>query len=409
MKTNRFKFFLDKIEPILFEKAKNMNVPTLEEDVGVLIFEATFYKYSKNEIYKKKALSLLDKLIQVLPDRELSPGFLEGFEGLFFAIYYLRKCDIIEDETLLDDLMPYLFQSLKMDIKENVYDVLHGSINKLQYLMGSEKRNDKQVTELVYNFVNSLYKHRQETEQGIFWFDEFEDEVGLVNLGLAHGITSLLVFLLRLKELNYKHPKIMVLIEGILKSLFNFKNKILGDSNFLDFYRINDKPENKEKQVGSRLAYCYGDLGIAYALLYASKVLKRDNLKSEGAEIVKDIIQRKLGNSKLEYFDDYFFFETAFCHGLSGITYMLMKINHLLNSPVLESRITFWKNELIHNLTTQLKIKGKIYYPSYRQPDKTNPFIIDEVSILGGYTGTGLVLLSLYYKKYDWSDFFLLY
>lgn len=401
-----FKKFLDKIEPKLFNIAKEMKVPTLEEDLGILIFEATFYRYSKQNIYKEKSLLLFEKLINVYPERELGSGFLEGFEGVFWVISYLEKCNIIDDLTLLDDLMPYLINSLKNDIKYNNYDVLHGSINKLQFLINNQNFSRKDVSLFVDSFINSLYSNRNESEGGIYWIDEFDNEGVSVNIGLAHGLPSILIFLVKLKELNFKHSNLDKLINGIIVSLLNFKNKNSSYSRYPGYYRFN------EKETSSRLAYCYGDLGIAYAFLYAATILKRKDLQLEAIETIKYITNRDLKNSEVVIFENTFY-DTAFCHGLSGITYMLKKINNLLKESdikqTLENRISYWENKFIINLTEQLKIENEICYPDHKQLDKENPFVIDDQSILGGYTGTGLVLLSLIYKKYDWSDFFLLY
>ncbi len=392
-----------KIESMLYDIAINMNMPTIEEDLGVLIFEATLYKYSKEEKYKTKALELLNKAIEVFPSKELSMGFLEGFEGLFWVVSYLNSCNIIPDESLIDDLRPHLLQSLKIDIKENNFDVLHGSLNKLNFLLNSKNQNNEETIFYVNQFVDSLFDNKEENERGIYWYDSFfENKKSLVNLGLAHGVSSVLVFLSKLKKEGYKNQKIDLLIEGVIKSLLSFKNKNTCSSYFPSDY------SEQHKNTDSRLAWCNGDLGIAYALLYSAEILEKEDVKTQAIKVVNSIIDRRISNSSIDHFEENFFFDTAFCHGISGIVYTLSKINKFLNNDVVEKRINYWKGELVNNLKMQLSIEDDIYYPSYKQ-DKGGSYTLDTCSMLSGLTGTGLVLLSLNYDRYDWSDFFLLY
>ncbi|WP_378187565.1 lanthionine synthetase LanC family protein [Aquimarina sp. W85] len=395
---------LKKIETILFESAKAMNIPTLHDDLGVLIFEATLYRYSKEEIYKQKALELFNTLIKVFGDRELGSGFLEGFEGIFYTVQYLQTCKIIEDESSLEGLEDYLIQSLQIDFKTNNFDPIHGSIGKLHYYINSKTQSSEKVNDLIHQFLTSLYENREETEQGIYWYDENEETKGLINLGLAHGLPGILAFLIRLKELKYEHQLLDILIDGIIKSLFNFKNNISRISNFPDYHTV----DINQRNLNSRLGWCYGDLGITNTLLYATKILQREDLKEKTYKLLRTIIPRRIGNSGLDHFEDYSFLDTGFCHGLSGIAFMMQKINHKVDSPIIEKRIDFWKKELLKNLNTQLALEGDIYLPWYRQ-DKEKTYTLDKASILNGLCGTGLVLLSLHYNTFDWSEIFLLY
>jgi lantibiotic modifying enzyme len=390
------------IESVLYEIATKMNMPTIAEDLGVVLFESTLYRYSNNEVYKQKALELMNQAIEVFPNRKMHTGFLEGFESIFWVVDYLYKHGILADDSFIDDLKPHLLKSLGIDLKGNFFDALHGSINKLDLLFNSNKFKREEVINYMDLFIDSLHENRVENEKGIFWYDSSSTEKDIVNLGLAHGISGILVFLTKIKNQGYENPKMDYLIDGIIKSLTSFKN-----TNPYNCYFPSNYSENGS-EAGSRLAWCNGDLGIAYAMLYCAENLKKTDLRKEAIEVINGLYHRRISNSEIDHFEDYFFLDTAFCHGLSGITYTLAKINELLQNPLIEKRIDYWKRELLNNLSAQLSIKGDIYYPMYKQ-DKERSYILDNCSMLAGLTGTGLVLLSLEYGTYDWSDFFLLY
>ncbi len=409
MKNENLIFFeyLQKIEPILYEHAEKMNVPTMEEDLSVLLFEATFYKYSKNKKYKERSLLLLDRLINVFHEKDLNPGFIEGFEGVLWTLNCLEEAKIIDDsKEFAEDLMPYFKQSLEYDIKKFFFDALHGSINKIQYLISSMGSTNPMVIGFVNDFIDSLYDNRESDGDCIFWYDEgIEEETKVVNLGYAHGLPSLLVFLLKLKEHGFKHDKTDILIDGIAKSLLTFKFKSKSDSIYPATYRIDGENDN----LSSRLAYCYGDLGVAYAMAYYGTSSNQKELKVEAEKIINHICHRTIANSGILRYEYYHFFDTGFCHGIAGIVYILTLIDRLLPSDLIKERISYWRSELKSNLSIQLKIREEIRLPQYLQPYSGDPYVFEAQSIFTGYSGTGLVLLSLFYETYDWSDFFVLY
>jgi lantibiotic biosynthesis protein len=391
---------LSKIEKTLYDKAIEMQNPTIEQDLGTLLFFATYYNYSKKAIYKKKSLQLLEKLLDVFSDLELPTGLIEGFDGIGWVIHYLKKCEIIESEELLNDLDPYLIQSIKLNIDNNNYDLLYGSIGKIQYLIDSNRNKEPFVIELVNGIVEKLYATKIEIKGSIYWheLDNYK-----INLGLAHGLPSILIFLIRLKDLGYQNPLIIKMITGILKSFKVFKNKIPSISSYGVCY-----PVTKNLNSNSRLAWCYGDLGIAYAFLYCSRVMKNRKVESVYNEMVNLILNRGISDSGLVHFNDYSFFDTGFCHGISGISYFIYKYNELQPSPFIEDSLEYWEKELLKNIEIQLSIKEPIYYPKLRQ-DLNKTYTIDKEYLLNGICGVGLVLLTLKYKRADWSDIFLLY
>jgi len=150
--------YIKKIESILFDEVIQMEKPTIRNDLGVLIFEATLYRYSNEDIYKQKALKLLKTLTETFGNRSLGSGFFEGFEGIFYVVQYLHKCGIIEDESMLEGLEEYLLQSLSIDFKNNYFDPMHGSIGKLLYYINSQNQDSKKVNDLIDQFLILIEK-----------------------------------------------------------------------------------------------------------------------------------------------------------------------------------------------------------------------------------------------------------
>ncbi|MEH0007125.1 MAG: lanthionine synthetase LanC family protein [Flavobacteriales bacterium] len=395
---------IEKIDAILFDNAMKMKVISIQGDLSAIIFEATRCNYAKDSKYKERAKVLIDKSLAAFPESDFGPGFIDGFEGIFWTIHYAATCGVLDSDKTLIDIEPYLFASLKRDIEQNHFDLLYGSMGKMLYYLESDSHAEKRAS-LVDGFIAALYENRTETEQGIFWFDT-EEGAGLVNLGIAHGVTAVLIFLLRLKEKGHAHTYLDKLINGILKSLISFRNKAVCSSAYPAFYAT---LKDDKRRMDSRLAWCTGDLGVTHALLYAGEILKRRDVMERAHEILGKLVARGISDSGLDHFEEYGFFDTGFCHGISGILFMWMQIKaRIKKSPVVEKRVLYWKTELIRNLKIQLKIDGKIYLPWYKQ-NADNSYTLDNESMLNGLCGVGLVLLSLHYERSDWSDMLLLH
>lgn len=405
--SSSYQDILKKIESVLLNKCKNLDKPLLSHDLSFLLFEASYYKYSKDIKHKEICLNLLNNLLDSFDQIEYTTGgFTESFEGVLWLLVYLKKCNILDDDECYKDLIPYLHDSIDFDLESNNFDLLHGVLNKIQTLINFYGNDSSKAEKYINLFVDRIFETRIEKDNCIFWYNEvYDDGSRAVNLGFAHGLPSLLVFLLKLKAEGYDNNKISVLIDGIINSLLSFSYEKSYDFFIPDvFYEDLDK----NKYDSSRLAFCYGDLGLAFSFLFASKILDREDLSNLAEKIVYRVCKRTLTTSGILHYNDDHFFDTSFCHGISGVLFILTRINKIIDKEYLTKTIKYWNDELIYNLNIQLNIEGEIKFPFWMQPLSGDPYIIDEECILTGYSGTGLILLSLVYGKDDWSEIFLL-
>ncbi|TPG40746.1 lanthionine synthetase LanC family protein [Flavobacterium pectinovorum] len=397
-----------KIEQKLFQSARNMSRPVLNNDLGTLVYFATRYKISGDEKYKKKSIFLLKEMLVVFNNYDFSSGALDGFESIFWTIDYLEKCKIIEDSNeYLEDITENLFQSIDLDIENEMFEVFYGSIGKMQYFLNEKRITDEKVIELINRLILSLWNSKMEKDGRFYWIDKvsFKKELEFVDLGLAHGIAAIFLFLVKLKELNYENKYLDLLINGLVETFKNAENEIKESSFFPDRYNIKNKILNI---FNSRLAYCVGDLPISYAFSYAGNITNNLEWTEYSKQIIKASLVKEVSNSQLKQFGDYDFFDIGFCHGISSILFLLYKINKYHNDDFLDFKIDYWKKELVRNVVKVIKIDGPIYY-SKTFGDKESKIELNKNSILNGLCGAALVLLALEHEETDWSSCLCLY
>jgi hypothetical protein len=393
-----------KIDEVLFNSAKNMLNPVINHDLGVLIYFATRYKINKEQLYKKKCIYLLNKFVTIFNDHEFSTGSLDGFESVFLTIEYLKKCKIIDDaSSFLEELEDNLYQSIINDIEENMFEVFYGSIGKIQYFLDIDKIKEEKISNLINQLVNSLWESRKEIEGQIYWVDKVrnDEKLEIIDLGMAHGICSVLIFFVRLKELQFNNPNLDSLISGLIKTFKNAENTVKGTSFFPDVYSIKNKHLNL---INSRPAYCVGDLPISYAFCYAGRIMNNEEWIQYSKQIIKVNAHAAVSTSSLYYFEEYDFFDIGFCHGISSFLFLFHKINKYHKNDFIDFKIDYWKKELIKNVTKVMKIKETIYYSnSYNEVKYKIPN--DKNSFLNGLCGAALALLAVEYDETDWSSF----
>lgn len=154
-------------------------------------------------------------------------------------------------------------------------------------------------------------------------------------------------------------------------------------SNWIDFEVPNERCE-------SRLAWCYGDLGIALALRYAGTVLN-DSVMLNFSDFVTKKTTLRFSESQIQ--------DVTFCHGSSGACFIYNFLYQRIGDKLYKESAMFWLNDTLNKINTINFENRKI------DTDLLN----NDDTFLTGLPGVGLALLSLIDKDYaSWSEILLL-
>ncbi len=393
------KKILSDIDNTLYSKAEKIDTPVIDEDLGVIIYFATLYKYTNEALYSKKAQHLLEKTIEDFPNHELNYSLVHGFEGIFWVVNYLKECQILESEEILKNLEPYLIESIEYDLKNYKYNILHGCLGKIQYYIHSKNQDPDTVQRIVNQTVDALYENKIENDFLINWQDKHLSNG--INISFFDGHPSVLKFLVRLKELGYKNDRIDQLISKLIHVLLVAADQPKG-------VRIKGQSYSIEESEYSHVAELHGNLTVAHALCYAGNALNRLDLEEKAHTLALEACSKQKENSGVMYFDTYDFYDIGLGHGLGGVTYLFFKLNAMINDPLIEQSMLYWKNELLNNVEKVLQIPGTILMPTILQ-NESNTYPYDKYSLFDGILGSGLVLVSMHYNKDDWGSYLTLY
>ncbi len=353
------------------------------------IFFLYYYSLIDNS-YKKIADELLEQLIDDISSNNTSclHTYCGGLAGLGIALLLLKENGFVDSAVdLFDDIDPFLSYKLEYEINLNHYDFLHGALGVGFYFL---KRNESGLPELK-KMLNYLEKSAiVDQEKGELKWKSI-DHYRMINktpeapynhadfnISLSHGMSSIVIFLAQLirKDIMENEKNIEMLNMAV--------NYILSqrlDHKKYGSYFPSHSIESDEVLGKSRLGWCYGDLGVAIALLQAGKVLNRGDLIDLSVEIMTfSALRRNLSENIIV--------DAGICHGSSGVSQIFFRMYKETGMKKFFDAYQYWQS-------VTLKLA---YHPDglagYKAYGIRNNAWHNDSGILEGVAGIGLSMLS---------------
>lgn len=384
-----------------FLKEKNSYDPSLlSSHAGLVIFYAYLFLHFKKDKYLNKALNILATCIDCMWTKELNTSLGTGFTGIAWVIQHLVELELLDPKSVegLDEIDKYISMSITADFKQSNYDLFYGAIGKGVYFLGRKK--DSLTKNCLESIIKGLESIAIYEETGITWecikLGPGFEKVQCKELGLAHGVASVIGILSRIYKLKILQEKNYNLLHEAIDWMLKRKK-----NSGLCLYPIAIPTNNRIEW----LAWCSGDLGIAFALYHAGKALGERQLMNEALNIVFNASRIDFDGSIVHFNNEKKIIDAGFCHGTLGLAYMFNKFYKMTKEIKFKERVDYWLNITLHynysngDISNFLKYNGK--------NSSNNSWILDR-GIIEGTAGIGLVLLSLINpKSSNWDRLFL--
>ena len=213
---------------------------------------------------------------------------------------------------------------------------------------------------------------------------------------MSHGISSIISILSKTYRIvGVDKEKIKRLLQGAVQYLLAQeidKNKY---GSYFTYYAL----ESTSDIIKSRLAWCYGDLGIASALYQAGKVLNEDNWINKSLEILLFAAteRRNLQNNHVS--------DACLCHGTAGIGHIFYRMWWNTKLPEFKEATDYWFEQTIKMAT---HVDGLAGFKFFEIPDG-KPVWVNRYEFLEGISGICLAMLTYYYEiEPAWDECLLL-
>lgn len=378
---------------------------------GVELFNTIFYKYILKENYNKSKFKEISCSINsyISNNIEGTPFAFghAGLAGILWALSYFESKGVVKynKSFFFSDLEPHLDRIVISEAKNKNYDFFYGIAGIIIFYNEANLLHKK--TTLQREVIDLLYSQAIEIDNNtLTWsFFTYEPKLGFsvnndkINLGMSHGLPALICILLKFN--NEFDPLIKPLVEKsinfILKSRRQNEIKNLTISEF-PYYKPTFT-QNLIEDYYSRLAWCYGDLGICIMLWNASVRFNNPKWRDLSTEIMINCSKRK--DLKINNIKD-----AGFCHGTSGIAHIFNRFYYTTKSNYFKDAREYWIRETLHILDKYHKVYD--YLPF--NPEDNNVKDLNKTSgLLEGISGIGLTLIGyLEPESTDWDNTFLI-
>ena len=385
---------LEEISRILLEKSQVINESGLLADMA--LFQFYYAKFLGNDGLADIGEEILVSSINNIGSNTY-PTYCAGVAGVGWVIDHLSQEGFIEadNDELLSEFDTHLHRIMVSDMETGYYDFLHGAIGYGYYFLQRWKNTSSSVLKEVYqNNLMELVAYLDESSEKdgshVKWISlrDINSDDQVFNFSLAHGIPSVINFLGRLYEIDFFKPKVEEMLRGGVDYILNFMS---SDSDEISLFP-NWIQSDGNVSGPSRLAWCYGDLGIGITLWSVSKCLSYDGLAEKAIEILKHTTHRLTPHENM-------IVDAGICHGSYGNAQIYHRMYIETGDKVFEDAAAFWIN---NGLSKAVHEDGYAGYKQFRTHDGVWE---NRLSLLDGITGIGLSIIS-YLSDFDakWDE-----
>ena len=361
-------------------QSHKLSVGLLGGDLGPIIY---LYMYSRlDSTYLSKADNMLDKLLLSFKSSCPSSTYCNGAGGMIVGLYSLNHEGFIADFShLMGAIDQYVSQSLDEMFSNNNHDFLHGFIGLGFYWIRRYKCNCPIAVEQLERILEHLQSSAEVVNDVVKWPRKEGKWVKRYNISLSHGYSSTIILLtrmLRVTELKDKHRR---LIKQLLEGAVNY---ILLNRLDVEKYGCWFTTSSIECDVPSRsrLAWCYGDLGVAIALYRAGCALEKDDLIALARAILE--YSAKCRRNLMQNY----IYDTCVCHGAAGVGLIFREMSKVFSSDSMAKAANYWREVVIRNA---VKRNNRYFFPFY---DARDSRLDENYGLLDGSAGVGLYLLN---------------
>lgn len=354
------------------------------------LFYYKLYDIYNEDIYLEKADIILDSLINEINNGLTSTTYCDGLAGLASMLNYLAEYDIIDEgiEDLLQQCDIILYQAFIENVKQKNLDYLHGALGIAFYFLHRQLTNPEVITTLI--------QVGEKIFQYCVWNLNSADNQ-YINLGMAHGQMSMLMFLIKYIHVAPEPKKIANVIRAIIKQVLLYRTT--NPNSLAQFPAIVPlQAENFEKLYNTPNGWCYGDAMISLCILAASKVLQDVQLRRKAMYIA-------LLSAKRDTPARAFIIDAAMCHGSAGLAHIYRKWYQITGRLEFKASYEYWVRQTLLMGDRPDGIGG---FQKYAGPDNYS----NALGLLDGVCGIGLVLADFVENSLnndsDWDRFFAL-
>ena len=325
----------------------------------------------------------LNIAVEALSSQPMNPSLYSGFTGVAWAVQHIASVlgEPAEDLSEIDlAVQTYVSNTpWKQD-----YDLIIGLVGLAVYCL--ERPDSSAARHALELIVDRLHEIAELSGDEARWFTRSEQLIeaqrelypeGYYNLGLAHGIPGIIAILGKIYAAGVARQRAGDLLERAVRWFLQQRRPAGSRSCFSTFYVPQNPPDD------SRLAWCYGDAGIAATLFLAARCTGLKPWESAALDIIHHSAGRDVKDAGVR--------DICFCHGSVGLAHIFNRFYQATRDQAFAERARYWIDE---SLKFRKPGSGAAGYSVYSADKGSEISWKARFGLIEGIAGTGLTYLS---------------
>ncbi|HEX3130476.1 MAG TPA: lanthionine synthetase C family protein [Thermoanaerobaculia bacterium] len=286
---------------------------------GIALLHGYLAAVEGDERAADRAEERLGKAVDGIGEQALSPSFYVSLPGVAWTSQHLEELlagSAEEDQN--EEVDDWIAEAVRTSPWPGRYDLIYGLIGLGRYALDHPRRTFTE--EVVDQIVARLEEMASTFPEGVAWRTAHEVAApslashfpqGYFDLGLSHGTPGAIAFLAQAWRAGFQDDQVRRLLDESTSWLL--ANRRSGDdgSAFAPFLAPGQSGAGAES---CRSAWCYGDPGIAAALLGAARATGNPAWESEAVALALRDCARP--------FEDTGVADAELCHGAAGLGHL---------------------------------------------------------------------------------------
>jgi hypothetical protein len=333
------------------------------------------------------AWQYLDHAIEGVSAQKMNPSLYGGFTGVAWAAelvdHLLDAAAGDRNEEVDDALLRLLSQPNRWPVP---HDLVEGVTGLGVYAL---QRYPRPVAiECLHRVVERLHESARHDEHGFYWWTpaaEIHEEwrkqypSGRVDLGVAHGVAGAIAFLGAICGAGIEQAAVRPLLEGAVGWLLAHSMATEAGPTFPLWVAPGFQPHQ------ARCAWCYGDPGIAAALLTAARGAGVPDWEQAAVALAYRAAERPESETGVV--------NACFCHGAAGLAHLYNRMYQATGEEKLRRAAVHWLERTL-DFYRLARDNGSKWVQGSWDPAQPTQWTWTGIELVEGAAGVALVLLA---------------
>jgi len=346
---------------------------TLTGHAGIALLYGYLRRTDGDDRWDAPLMFHLEQALDGAARDPLPPGLYGGFAGTAWVVAH----EIDDDGSADIDLA---LGELVARPWHGPYDLIGGLVGLAVYAL--ERLPRPAAVEQLSHIVDRLGELARPTATGLTWWSDprfigparHDHADGYYNLGLAHGVPGVIAVLGHVCGLAATRDRARPLLDGAVRWLLAQRRGDGADSSFAHL---------AGEASDSRTAWCYGDPGVAIALLGAARRVGEPAWERAAIAIALRAAARPLDRTGVS--------DAGLCHGAAGVAHIFNRLYQATGRAELADAA---RRYVAYTLALRRPGIGIAGYLADEVGDDPDTCATSQADLLTGAAGIALALLA---------------